>query len=426
MSHDLAMAPPVREGLPPPAASRRSLPRDLLRSWLLQDAGWHALDELAARILLESGVLLLLLASGIGAGLAVLGWAGFHTFAWLLLYGGVGRIWALMGRATDVRRIRAHLDRVARRLEATSVFGAAFLCGSGARGALNEASDIDVCVVPRASVRSRLLGIPYLWALRAESVLRGIAMEALWLDRERYLPFRMGRPWRVIARRGAPEPPGDPLASRGILVALSGMDGSGKTTAAKGLEKRLRSRGLRAVYLHGQRPIYALADGRITLSLAFRSVWRHLGRIPADLSRHPRTKAFFDALVLIDYLRTLRTIAGLRGPGTVVIVDRYVPDVVAYFRSVGPSRRSLEGLLAGISPEPDVGVYFDVRPSTAYARKEEQGLADLERFGAIYETLARALDLRRVDADRDADVVLEAVERMTLDAIGRGARTAGG
>jgi len=200
-------------------------------------------------------------------------------------------------------------------------------------------------------------------------------------------------------------------ASRGLLVTITGLDGSGKTTAAKRLVNALRARGHRAAYFYAHRPSYhkeKKAQG--SFSIAFKGVWRRVGHAPEELGHHPWLKVLLDFATFLDHLVVLARLSVQRQPGTLLIVDRYVPDVIAYLRFLGPTSPAVERLIERVSADPDVAVFFDIDPESAYARKQEQTLGELERFARIYEDLRRSFPFVPIDARPPINEVLEALQ----------------
>jgi len=385
----------------------RSLPRKILRSWLIQGIGWYAMWEVMGRVLLELGFVVFLAILGFDFLGLVLGWLAFHTAAWLLLYGGFLKIWVLRGVSTDVSRLRFHRDRVSTKVAEKPFFRVVFLRGSCARGEMTGTSDIDICAVPEPSVRARVRALLFWWALRAESVVRGFPLEARWIDAERYVPYHVMEETPLILKQPSPRVRvGSRDESIGTLVALSGMDGSGKSTAADRLVASLRAKGFDAVSFYGHR-----WDGRgASLAIAFESIWRRLAGKMERMERARVAKALYDALTFADYLRVLGRMSRLQGPRRIVVTDRYVADVIAFLRVRGPLLSTIEGLLLAVSYEPDVALLLELPPETALARKKEWSLPKLEQFSREYADLRTLLRLTPVDATLPAREVLDRIE----------------
>ncbi len=186
--------------------------------------------------------------------------------------------------------------------------------------------------------------------------------------------------------------------SRGVLLTLSGLDGSGKTTAAKELVAALRGRGLDAVYVYAHRPAFHQAYFQPSFSIGFRAMWRRAGRIPEEFAHHPLVKTVYDLATLADHLLNQWRIFVRRRPRRILVVDRYVIDVLAYLRFLGPTRPLIERWLARLSYRPDVAVFFDIGPEEALQRKQEQTVEELRRFALAYSDLQQRFSVVKVDA----------------------------
>ena len=417
------------QGRRPNAVLDRILPhrekrivKKLVRSWFIQGIGWYALTEVAARALLEGGALIALWTLGYSLPAILLLWVGFHTLVWFVLYGGFMRIWIVLGFSAPLSRLRAHFERLDRRAKTQSIFRYMFVRGSTARGEMNERSDIDIIMVPRGSGRSLALGILFLWGLRVESMFRRVAVEARWIDLKRYAPWHHIEETPLVlydAPDLVPNAAAD-LASRGILIAFSGLDGSGKSLIAKRLVPGLRERGYDAVYLWGHRQAWYTQEvgPDISFGILYESLWKRIGRRIADFGDHPFAKVMYDAATAADYAYIRWKIVQLLKPNRIVVADRYVADVLAYLRSWGPLKVTVEGLLVGMSAEPHLAILFDIDPVAARQRKQENPLAQLERFAKEYEALVPFLHLVRVDAGRSVEEVYAQVAGVLEERLG--------
>ena len=152
------------------------------------------------------------------------------------------------------------------------------------------------------------------------------------------------------------------VPAEGVLIAICGLDGSGKTTQARLLEERLAVR----------RPVYRTRP------------------VTENFRQDPTLNAFLDhalpdqdlvdvvpELVLfsaMDRLRHMRTamLPRLR-EGAVVISDRYVFSSYAWMVARGIPDLDWVAQLNRYLPAPDLTVYLDIPPELAVTRIRARG-----------------------------------------------------
>jgi dTMP kinase len=190
-------------------------------------------------------------------------------------------------------------------------------------------------------------------------------------------------------------------ASRsGRLVALEGIDGSGKSTLQRRLAKRWRSRGL------------IVATIREPSDVALGRLAQELG--PSD----PWASAMvftLDRLLARPHLE-----AALR-KNDVVLTDRSFFSTLAYQGSSVPRSLAtrMRRMQRGVTVVPGRVVYLALSPREALRRVGGRGKAraPLERLRTLarvdrrYRRLSRGRGWIVVDASRPADEVLESVDR---------------
>ncbi len=229
-----------------------------------------------------------------------------------------------------------------------------------------------------------------------------------------------GRTQRHVLQR----PPRKRPAGGGRVVALIGSDGSGKSTAAEGLDRWL-SPVFATTRIHLGKPRRSLPWLALRASV-------HLGRRlgiapePAPTSDTPGvvptarsggTWLLSGALTARDRRRAAARAHRLASRGRVVICDRYpLPQITvdgpraagSTLPDRGVSRRLVEidrWLYASIPP-PDVVVVLRVSPEVAARRRPEADLRVIEARAGEVRDAAWGTDVAIVDADRPKDVVL--------------------
>lgn len=186
-----------------------------------------------------------------------------------------------------------------------------------------------------------------------------------------------------------------------MLIVLTGIDGSGKTTAARSLVAAARTGGNRALLLNN----YA---GRRRMSL----LSARLGiQLPARLADAAET-AMRVSNVLVSTARASRF------PG-LVVMDRHLHCQLALRQARGLRRgRFLPWLLRHL-PAPDLVLHLDVSPETAHGRivargTDDESVAELAALRNAYRALPEYTEMVKIDGGGPPAEVLARL----VDAIG--------
>jgi thymidylate kinase len=209
---------------------------------------------------------------------------------------------------------------------------------------------------------------------------------------------------------------------RGALIALSGLDGSGKTSQAVALCDALERLGFDPVTQWTRLAANPSLD-RIAGPVKRLLAWRLGAAVPA-----PPTTAVLDSSRLAEPAKRVRqrsrvmtaawativsvangweqrraTVAHLRA-GRVVVCDRYTLDSAVHlrYRYGETSRRQFQvRLIRLLSPRPLRCYFLDVPAETALARKSDHyNLAQLQRQAPLYRQEYREHGARRLDGER--------------------------
>src|SRR5438132_4591547 len=307
--------------------------RILLGSWLLEGVGWFALAESLGRAITEGLVIVFRWVSGVPFGLLLLDWLLYHTAAWFLLYGGYAKLRSMREGASRLDRLYRYRDRVIEAVRRSRWIRVGVLYGSAARGQMNERSDVDLMLVPE---RPRIGGVLFVWGLRLASVLRRMPLEVSLMDVERYVALRQRHPTVVLKDVVNSVPGSEQLASVGVLLTISGIDGSGKTTVAKEIVRTLQGQGVSATYFYGHRPFFRGGLRSLSPALAFKAIWRRIGNSPENLRSFPAAKFLLDLLTVVDYVGGQARLARQLRPGSAGGVDRYSVGVLVHVPRFGP------------------------------------------------------------------------------------------
>ena len=185
---------------------------------------------------------------------------------------------------------------------------------------------------------------------------------------------------------------------RGKIIALEGIDQSGKRTQTRLLAEELERKGARVGTISF--PIYRSPSGR------------QIQRFLAGKQEYPATALHM--LYSLNRWENQDRITSLVEKSDFVIADRYYPSNLAYGVSRGLSLGWLQGLDRGL-PTASLVIVLDVPVLSSFGRKSsgrdvhERDKQLLLRVGRTYRTLAEKLDWKMVDANRPVEEVREAV-----------------
>ena len=189
---------------------------------------------------------------------------------------------------------------------------------------------------------------------------------------------------------------------RGLLVAVEGIDGAGKSTFVRALVRRLRARGHS---VRSAREPLRSELGRAGALANATDPWRAALWFTLDraFARPHLERALADCDLLIQ--------------------DRSFYSTLAYQGSRLPpsGRRLLEAFERAVALAPDVVLFLDVDPRTALARLDRRGSARaplerravLERTATAYRRLAKRPGWCRIDGRAPpAESVARATHRL--------------
>ena len=184
----------------------------------------------------------------------------------------------------------------------------------------------------------------------------------------------------------------------GMLIAIEGVDQSGKETQAQRLRERLREAGHKVRLLSF--PDYGTSIGEeIARALqGEREYGSDVMQLLFVANRHERREAIRE---------------WVEG-GLILVCDRYRASSIAYGEALGLDAGWLEDIQRYL-PRADLTIFIDIAPATAAKRKSqgrdryERDLSLLERVRASYQRQAASPDWVRVDGERTIEEVAEDV-----------------
>lgn len=330
--------------------------------------------------------------------------------------------WTQVG-ADRVSSLRARLGREG------------FLCGPPGRGGRErwarfspealEVVELDLGDGPAARVR-----------LRARATLDTSPATIAELDGSgSWLDEWLAREPAEEAPAGGASPPARPEPGRRVaarrprpvLVALSGLDGAGKSSQSAALLDVLG-------WLELETSVFWLALGHSPFQRTLRRLARPLRRgrrrapspaagagsrpvvtTPSRRASRLGTTVWPAVVGVTHALAYRRVVARARGRYAVVIFDRYVDDAAAqirYFYAPARELRHARWLLRALAPRPTHAYLLDLEPTAALARKQDQyDLAQLTLQARLLRAEATGHGATVVDATSPREQITAHVAR---------------
>lgn len=177
--------------------------------------------------------------------------------------------------------------------------------------------------------------------------------------------------------------------NRGLLVAVEGIDGTGKSTQVQHVAQKLTAAGLSTVTTrepthgpHGQRLRASATTGRL-------SPEEELSLFLLDRAEHAQT------LILPALQR-----------GQIVLTDRYYFSTLAYQGSRGLDLKTLRDQNEAIAPKPDLLIVLTLPITTALTRIQQQRGTAPDLFeSAAQLTACQAIFLSEVQTFQPSQVI---------------------
>ncbi len=201
---------------------------------------------------------------------------------------------------------------------------------------------------------------------------------------------------------------------RGVLIAIEGIDGAGKTAQAKILYRNLEDRGYKVVLLH--EPTDGLFGKKIKESMinGLKDPYEELEYFIKDRKE--------------DVNKNIKPALDNQ---MIVIMDRYYFSTIAYQGAAGIDRNKIREMNEKFSPKPDLTIILDVAPTIGLSRIREERNSKPNRFERkSYLTKVREIfknikdpSIQVIDGALSVDKISSKILNMALNAIKSNERT---
>lgn len=187
----------------------------------------------------------------------------------------------------------------------------------------------------------------------------------------------------------------------GVVIAFSGVDGSGKSSQTAALESTLRRMGYDV----------AAVWTRITINKSVEA----LGKVAPNPGRMRQFRqrwavvnfAWISYVALVNAMAVRRATLGHLLRGRVVICDRYTLDSAAHLRykyGADERFRFQARLIRWVAPRPLRSYFLDVPGATALRRKNEKYTPEqMDLLVSLYQDESGWLAVRRFDGETDRE-----------------------
>ncbi len=184
---------------------------------------------------------------------------------------------------------------------------------------------------------------------------------------------------------------------KGVFICIEGLDGSGKSTQAKLLTKKLCKAGYNAVF---------------TAEPSQGKIGKFIRKRLFEKERMPTTaEALLFAADRIEHIQN--TVAPALKEGKIVISDRYVFSSLAYQGSAGLDLDWIEAINKN-AQKPDLSIFIDVAPEIVLERLKRkksvmENLQTQRKVQAIYQKYIEKGELKRIHGAKSKKEVLDAL-----------------
>ncbi len=194
------------------------------------------------------------------------------------------------------------------------------------------------------------------------------------------------------------------MLKRGVLIAIEGIDGAGKSTQAEILKGRLEKRGFEVVLL--KEPTS--------------SKW---GKKIKEISKNTKSidpKKELELFIKDRKFNVRKNIIPALKNKKIVIVDRYYISTIAYQGARGIDKKVIREINEKFAPKPDIIFILDIDPEESLQRikREREVLFEEENF--LREVRKNFLEINInktyvIDAKLKVDKIADKIENLVLE-----------
>lgn len=221
------------------------------------------------------------------------------------------------------------------------------------------------------------------------------------------------------------------MTKKAFLICFVGMDGTGKTTQAKGLASALGARGVKCKYVwNTYQPFITKPFLLLGKALFFRGKdafkdYAEYSGTKTKLFKNPLLSRVYEYLSLFDYL--CQSFVTIRLPhilGSNIICDRYVQDVAVNLAvELDYSDKKLGSMLnklLHLLPKPDLTFFMDVPEEIGYERKNDTpSIEHLRSLRRIYLSMGKEYGAVMLDGTEDLKELESVILSQVSQAIGQ-------
>lgn len=205
-----------------------------------------------------------------------------------------------------------------------------------------------------------------------------------------------------------------------VVVAIVGIDGSGKTTQAKMLVDSLRRKGYAATYVEPAFMLLQLLGNTEQTDLLSKMSPRKSRTSVTGEERRRGLRLGRVLIAILGYTYALLTyllIAHKSNKEGIIVCDRYFFQF--FFDLFGEYADSI----IDIFPKPDITLFLDGQLDSLHSRMVDPSDASTSKayfveVGSLFEGISKKYDFIRVNAELRADLIANEIVQEVVDSLG--------